>query len=139
MGTALGEKVRQVRGGTVLRRFRQFRRTRPFWGGVLVIAAGVEVGMLPLGPTDALVRAGVNTVAGLACAALLVLMGAVILAAPSQRIVAGVIAVGTSLASFLLSNLGGFVVGMLLGILGGSLAVGWVSDLDRFAGRGHAA
>jgi hypothetical protein len=45
------------------------------------------------------------------------------------------IAVGTSLASFLLSNLGGFVIGMLLGILGGSMAVGWVPDIERFRRR----
>ena len=55
-------------------------------------------------------------------------MALLVLFLPSQRIVAGLIAVVVSLCSFPLSNLGGFVIGMLLGILGGSMAVGWVPD-----------
>jgi hypothetical protein len=112
--------------------FRHFRRTRPFWGGLLVLIAGVEIGTLPLGPTDDLIKAGPNTGIGLACAGALLLMGVLILALPSQRVVAGLVAVGVSLASFVLSNLGGFAVGMLLGVVGGSLAVGWVPDLGAF-------
>lgn len=112
--------------------FRRFRHTRPFWAAVLILVAGVELAILPLGPTDALIRAGVSAAAGLACALLMLLMGVVILALPSQRVVAGLIAVAAALASFVLSNLGGFVVGMLLGVLGGSMAVGWVPDLDRY-------
>ncbi|MGQ0467025.1 MAG: DUF6114 domain-containing protein [Sporichthyaceae bacterium] len=118
--------------------FGRFRRTRPFWAGLLVLVAGVELAILPLGPTDTLIRAGASAAAGLACALLLLLMGAVILALPSQRIVAGIVAVAAALASFVLSNLGGFAVGMLLGVLGGSMAVGWVPDLDRFRAKGVA-
>jgi hypothetical protein len=118
--------------GTARAAFRRFRRTRPFWAGVLILVGGIELAILPLGPTDALIRAGVSAAAGLACALLLVLMGVVVLALPSQRIVAGLVAVAAALASFVLSNLGGFVVGMLLGVLGGSMAVGWVPDLDRY-------
>jgi hypothetical protein len=122
----------QLRNSPPVLRFRRFRRSRPFWGGLLVVIAGLELGALPIGPTDALIKAGKSAGAGLACAGLLLLMGVVILIVPSQRIVAGLIAVGASLASFVLSNLGGFVIGMLLGVLGGSLAVGWVPDLTAF-------
>jgi hypothetical protein len=113
--------------------FRRFRHTRPFWGGLLVLIAGVEIGTLPLGPTDDLIKAGPNAGIGLACAGALLLMGVLILVLPSQRILAGLVAVAVSLASFVLSNLGGFAVGMLLGVVGGSLAVGWVPDLAVFA------
>jgi len=122
---------RRWRSSPAVAAFRRFRYTRPFWGGLLVLIAGVEIGLLPLGPTDALIRAGVNATAGLACAALLLVVGVVILAMPSQRLVAGLVAVVASLVSYPLSNLGGFVVGMLLGILGGSMAVGWVPDARR--------
>jgi hypothetical protein len=125
-------RLTQLRNSRAAVRFRHFRRTRPFWGGLLVIVAGLEIGFLPLGPTDELIRAGHDAGIGLACAAALVLMGALILALPSQRVVAGLLAVGVSLASFVLSNLGGFAVGMLLGVVGGSLAVGWVPDLSAF-------
>ena len=122
----------QLRNSPLMLRFRRFRRTRPFWAGLLVLIAGVEIGLLPLGPTDELIKAGKSAAAGLACAAALLLMGVLILLLPSQRVLAGLIAVGAALASFVLSNLGGFAVGMLLGVLGGSMAVGWVPDVTAF-------
>jgi hypothetical protein len=128
-------QLARVRNSPPVVGFRRFRRSRPFWAGVLVVIAGLELGALPIGPTDALIRAGRSAGAGLACAALLLVMGLVILGLPSQRVVAGLVAVGASLGSFVLSNLGGFVVGMLLGVLGGSMAVGWVPDVTAFPKR----
>jgi len=116
------------RASTPVRKFREFRWTRPFWAAVLVLIAAAEQAVLPVGPTDALIKAGSSAFLGLICAAVLAVMALVILFLPSQRIIAGLIAVVVSLCSFPLSNLGGFVVGMLLGILGGSMAVGWVPD-----------
>jgi hypothetical protein len=118
----------QLRATAPVRRFREFRWTRPFWAAVLVLIAAGEQAVLPVGPTDALVKAGSNAFLGLLCAGVLALMALVLLFLPSQRIAAGLITVAVSLCSFPLSNLGGFVVGMLLGILGGSMAVGWVPD-----------
>ena len=125
-----------VRASRPVRRFREFRWTRPFWAAVLIGVAAAEQAVLPVGPTDALIKAGSSAFLGLICAAVLALMALVILFLPSQRIVAGVIAVGVSLGSFPLSNLGGFVLGMLLGILGGSMAVGWVPDKALFRESG---
>lgn len=116
------------RASAPVRRFREFRWTRPFWAALLILVAAAEQAVLPVGPTDALIKAGSSAFLGLICAGALALMALVILFLPSQRIVAGLIAVGVSLCSFPLSNLGGFVIGMLLGILGGSMAVGWVPD-----------
>jgi len=121
-----------LRASTPVRRFREFRWTRPFWAAVLVGVAAGEQAVLPVGPTDALIKAGSSAFLGLICAAALALMALVILFLPSQRVVAGLIAVVVSLCSFPLSNLGGFVIGMLLGILGGSMAVGWVPDKTLF-------
>jgi hypothetical protein len=121
-----------LRASTPVRRFREFRWTRPFWAAVLVGIAAGEQAILPVGPTDALIKAGSSAFLGLICAAALALMALVILFLPSQRVVAGLVAVVVSLCSFPLSNLGGFVIGMLLGILGGSMAVGWVPDRTLF-------
>jgi hypothetical protein len=128
-------QLTRVRTSRPVLGLRRFRRSRPFWAGLLVVIAGLELGALPVGPTDPLIRAGRSAGAGLACAALLLLMGVVILLLPSQRVVAGLIAVAASLGSFVLSNLGGFVIGMLLGVLGGSMAVGWVPDVTAFPKR----
>ncbi|WP_241479674.1 DUF6114 domain-containing protein, partial [Nocardiopsis lucentensis] len=48
-------------------------------------------------------------------------------------------AVGTllALASFTTSNFGGFLLGMLLGVIGGSLVLAWSAD-PRQGGRGGA-
>jgi hypothetical protein len=126
------------RASTPVRRFREFRWTRPFWAALLIGVAAAEQAVLPVGPTDALIKAGSSAFLGMICAGALALMALVILFLPSQRVLAGLIAVGVSLGSFPLSNLGGFVVGMLLGILGGSMAVGWVPDkaaMRKSAGR----
>ena len=37
--------------------------------------------------------------------------------------------------SFIASNLGGFFIGMLLGIIGGSMGFGWTSSADQPARR----
>ena len=120
-----------LRSAGPVRAFRRFRETRPFWGGLLVLAAGLEIGVLPLGPTQELIHAGEGAFAGLACGALLLVTGAVVVLAPSQRLVASLLAAVVSLASFVLTNLGGFVIGMLLGVLGASMAFGWVPDRPR--------
>jgi hypothetical protein len=128
---ALAPAFARFRASAPVRRFREFRWTRPFWAAVLVAVSGVEMAILPVGPTDALIKAGANAFLGLICSVVLLLMALVLLLLPSQRVLAGLVAVGVSLCSFPLTNLGGFVVGMLLGILGGSMAVGWVPDKAR--------
>lgn len=108
--------------------FRRFRWTRPFWGGVLVLFAGLEIGWLPLGPVTDIIKLGIGGLAGFLCAAILIAVGLFIWFVPSQRMVAAVVAVVVSLASFPLSNLGGFIVGMIAGMAGGCMAFGWVPD-----------
>lgn len=117
-------------------RFREFRWTRPFWAAVLILIAAGEQAVLPVGPTDALIKAGSSAFLGLICSVVLAVMALVILFLPSQRVVAGLITVVVALVSFPLSNLGGFVIGMLLGILGGSMAVGWVPNKSLVTKRG---
>lgn len=122
-----------IRDAAPIRGFRTFRWTRPFWGALFVGAGGLIIGALPLGPTDDLIHVGYGLFAGEVCAVLLLAMAAVLLFFPEQRKIAAVVAVLASLASFPLSNLGGFVIGMMAGIIGGSLAFGWVPDKKTFA------
>jgi Family of unknown function (DUF6114) len=44
---------------------------------------------------------------------------------PEQRVFYSILAVVLSLGTWITSNLGGFVVGLVLGIAGASLAFGW--------------
>ena len=117
-----------LRDATPVRRFREFRWSRPFWGALFIGAGALVIGALPLGPTNSLLHIGYGLFAGEVCALVLLAMAGLILFVPSQRILASILAVLAALAAFPLSNLGGFIIGTLLGVLGGSLAFGWVPD-----------
>lgn len=105
--------------------FRRWRRTRPFWGGLLVILGGSEILFTEKAPFKVVLHFGLYGLAGLLLPAILVLCGFLTLANPQQRTFYSVLSVLLALGTWLTSNLGGFLLGMLLGIIGGSLAFGW--------------
>ncbi|MEV7804034.1 DUF6114 domain-containing protein [Microbispora sp. NPDC088329] len=103
-----------------------WRRSRPFWGGLLVLAAGLEMLSIPFA-TQALplvIQSG-TVGATYLIALVLIILGLMVWLQPNQRAFLGVVAVLVSIASFVYANLGGFLVGMLLGLVGGALAVAW--------------
>ena len=113
--------------------FREFRWTRPFWAALFTGAGGVIIGALPLiGPIHDLIHLGLGLFASELCALGLLAMAGAMLFFPATRILAALGAVAISLISFPVSNLGGLIVGMMAGIIGGSLAFGWVPDKKRF-------
>jgi len=115
-------RPRHTRAG----RFRTWRKGRPFWGGLVTMIAGLELLWAPLAPLNVVLVQGIAGIASLVLAALLVAMGALSWFQPQLRAVLGVTIVVLALASFLLSNLGGFLLGMVLGIVGGALMFAWV-------------
>ncbi|WP_340559689.1 DUF6114 domain-containing protein [Streptomyces sp. GSL17-111] len=108
--------------------FRRWRRVRPFWGALWTGLGGFVIFFLPMAPLGKILQVGVGGIAGMAGGVLLMAMALLILLMPGQRHTAGVIAVIAGVASFPLSNLGGFVVGMVLAVLGGSMAFGWLPE-----------
>ncbi|WP_017581936.1 DUF6114 domain-containing protein [Nocardiopsis valliformis] len=116
--------------------FRDWRRTRPFWGGVLLIAAGIELLVAPAAqslilPIDLIIYAGIAGVSGPLIAFLLIVLGVLSWFQPAQHVFFGLVGVMLALVSFVTSNFGGFVIGMLLGIVGGSLVFAWAPDARR--------
>lgn len=108
-----------------LRRLRDWRRTRPFWAGLLLIAAGAELVAAPLAPWRVLLGLGLGGIAaaGIGCA--LTVAGLFLWFLPHSRQYVGIHAVILSVFSFAATNLGGFLVGMLLGIAGGAMGFAW--------------
>lgn len=103
-----------------------WRRSRPFWGGLLVLLAGLELLSIPFA-TQALplvIQSGAVGATYL-ISLVLIILGLMIWLQPGQRAFLGVVAVLVSIASFVYANLGGFLLGMLLGLVGGALAVAW--------------
>ncbi len=109
-------------------KFRRFRWSRPFWGALFLLFGGFVIFILPLGPTQSIIHAGIGGLAGFACGLILMGLGVLVLIAPSQRYFAAIAAVLVSLASFPLTNLGGFIIGMMAGIIGACLVFAWVPD-----------
>lgn len=115
--------IRRVTAGRAW--FRAFRRTRPFWGGLWLVLAGVVVVRFMLFPLGLAVSGGFNTSAGYILGGALVMFGLVAWFAPHYSAFTGILGVMTALAAFVGANLGGFLIGSLLGILGGSMVWGW--------------
>ncbi|MGW4650510.1 DUF6114 domain-containing protein [Kitasatospora sp. NPDC004289] len=107
---------------------RRWRRTRPFWAAVWTALGGFVILYLPLAPIGQILHVGVGGITGMAGGAILMALAGLMLLLPGQRHTAGVVAVIVGVASFPLSNLGGFFVGMFLSVLGGSMAVGWLPE-----------
>ncbi|WP_235489921.1 DUF6114 domain-containing protein [Streptomyces roseoverticillatus] len=106
-------------------RFPAWRRTRPFWAGALLVLAGAEIAAVPLTPLSVLVGLGLGGIAALGIGAALVAAGLFLWFLPHTRHYVGMHAVILSVLSFAVTNLGGFLAGMLLGIAGGAMGFAW--------------
>jgi Family of unknown function (DUF6114) len=106
--------------------FGRWRRSCPFLGGVLTVMAGVEL-VVSVSASSAVLRfSGAGATASWLFGCLLVVAGSTLLFDPSLRYFAGVTALVLGVLSLVHANLGGFLVGFVLAVLGGALAVSWV-------------
>ncbi|MGK5639568.1 DUF6114 domain-containing protein [Streptomyces sp. URMC 126] len=117
--------------GPLRRRFRSWRRTRPFWAGTLLILGGAELLVIPLSPVTVLVSLGLGGLAALGIGLALIAAGLFLWFVPSARHYVSVNALILSVLSFAATNLGGFLVGMALGIAGSAMGFGWTPRGDR--------
>ncbi|WP_030669202.1 DUF6114 domain-containing protein [Streptomyces rimosus] len=109
--------------------FREWRGQRPFWGGLLTLLAGFPIMYIPyanLTIGSLTVRMATTAGAGsLIIGVLLVVLGLTMWFQPASRVFAGVAAILLSLVSLVVSNFGAFMVGFVLGLIGGALGVSW--------------
>jgi len=120
---------------SVLTIFRAYRRTRPFWGGAWLLAAGFWILHYAWGPLGVALSTGFAGAGGLITGGGLMLCGLAAWFAPTQRFLIGLIAMLLALFSLVASNLGGFFVGMLIGLVGASLMLGWCDKPARATSR----
>src|SRR5215475_8288117 len=118
------------------RAFRRWRKHRPFWGGLLLMLAGLELlysGNLNLGNIQ--VHLGLIGFKSYIIPLVVILCGALAWATPSQRLFYGIIGTAAVVYSIVSVNLGGFIIGLLLGVFGGALTIAWVPNKRTFLGR----
>ncbi|MEH1017374.1 DUF6114 domain-containing protein [Micromonospora sp. CPCC 206060] len=116
------------------RGFRRWRRARPFWGGLLTALAGVEIFLttqmslgglsFQMGPTGFL---------SWLIPTMLVSCGMLMWFSPQQRMFYAIVGAMTAVFSLIAVNLGGFFIGMLLGMVGGALGFAWAPTVVRRA------
>ncbi|MFB7464810.1 DUF6114 domain-containing protein [Streptomyces sp. NPDC056224] len=109
----------------LLTRWRRWRRSRPFWGGLFAVLAGAWICVLPLAPLKIMLQQGVAGIPSVLMGIVMIVFGLTAWFAPAQRGLAGVLTTLIATAALVLSNLGGFLIGTLLGILGGGLMFAW--------------
>ena len=103
----------------------RWRRSRPFWGGLFALAGGLTIVWLPANQYTVLALPGVAGLAGFLLGGLCITLGLLLWFHPAQRTFAGVTIVLLALASFIYTNFGGFLIGMILAMIGGALGFAW--------------
>ncbi|MFF2204361.1 DUF6114 domain-containing protein [Streptomyces sp. NPDC058145] len=126
--------------------FRAWRGTRPFWAGLLVLLSGFPIMYFPYAHLQVgHLTLAMSTTAGagsLIIGVLLVVLGVSLWFQKHVRTFAGVAAILLGLVSLPVSNFGGFIVGFLLALVGGAMAVSWAPGAPEGAegtGTGQAA
>ncbi len=122
------------------REFGHWRRGRPFAAGVFLLASGVAIIVPPYATFRvADVVVSITTIGGVSAlliGALLTICGLSLWLRPQFRFAAGVTAMLLSLIALAATNLGGFLVGTLFGVLGAALALAWTDRPRRPRGTG---
>ena len=110
--------------------FRRWRYRRPFWGGLLLALGGGWILLTMKASLKVVLHIGMQGLAGYLLPVLMVLLGLLTLFNPAQRLFYSITGVLVSLGTWITSNLGGFMVGLLLGVTGSCLAFGWLPDQE---------
>jgi uncharacterized protein DUF6114 len=116
-----GDRARDARVA-----FRRWRRTRPFWAGVWSILSGTILAYVPATSFKFLLLPGSLLWVGVLVGTLVAVFGVLLWVQPQFRVILGVLIVLLAMVSFITSDFGGFLVGMLTGIIGGSMGAAWV-------------
>ncbi|MGK2874170.1 MAG: DUF6114 domain-containing protein [Nocardioides sp.] len=105
--------------------FKAFRHTRPFWGGLWTILAGLWIVKVMSFSMALVLNGGWDYSVGYVLGGALVAFGVMAIVAPIYKNLAGIAAFLVAVAAFPAANLGGFLIGSLVGVFGSSLIWSW--------------
>ena len=110
------------------KRFKKWRSKRPFWGGILSIISGLIILWVPAQLYEVAATPGSMIVVGLLLGGITLLMGVLSYIMPKLSTLLGILAILSSTLS-IMGALGGFLIGTILGIIGGSLCIAWNPEI----------
>ncbi|WML38868.1 DUF6114 domain-containing protein [Neobacillus sp. OS1-2] len=105
-------------------KFKNWRARRPFWGATLSILSGIIILMVPAQLYEIAAAPGSMIVVGLLLGGLTLLMGVLAYVMPKLSTLFGIVGIFTSVLS-IMGALGGFLIGTILGIVGGAMMIAW--------------
>ncbi|MER6735611.1 DUF6114 domain-containing protein [Streptomyces puniciscabiei] len=112
------------------RRFRTWRGERPFWAGVFTFQASLPILYLPYAHLDlGGIPLALSTTSGAGSLIIGVLLMALSVSLWYQqrfRVFAGIATLLLALVSFPVANFGGFLLGLISALIGGSMACAWI-------------
>ncbi|MFK9094503.1 DUF6114 domain-containing protein [Bacillus salipaludis] len=106
------------------KRFKNWRARRPFWGATLSILSGIIILIVPAQLYEIAAAPGSMIVVGLLLGGLTLLMGVLAYFMPKLSTLLGIVGIFASVLS-IMGALGGFLIGTILGIVGGSMLIAW--------------
>ena len=104
--------------------FRKWRKSRPFWGAVITIVSGLMILWVPLNLYLSTFLPGSFAIIGLIFGGAITLIGIVSMFFPNASKILGIFTIFLSILS-VIGALGGFLIGTIVGIIGGSLLMAW--------------
>lgn len=105
-------------------RFTKWRHSRPFWGASVIVLASLLILYIPLQLYAIAFIPGRLVFIGFLFGGLLLIIGTLSYFYPQFSMVFGIMTIFLSVLS-IMGALGGFVIGTILGIIGGSLLIAW--------------
>ncbi|MGW0768347.1 DUF6114 domain-containing protein [Streptomyces sp. NPDC002676] len=109
--------------------FRTWRGERPFWAGLFTLTAGLPILYWPYANLDlGGIPLALSTTSGagaLIIGVLLIVLGLTLWYQPHLRVFSGIATLLLTLISFPVANFGGLFLGLITGLIGGSLACSW--------------
>lgn len=114
----------QTRSMTKKQRFRNWKITRPFWGATFALLSGIIILWVPWQLYEVAAAPGSIIFVGFFLGGIVFLSGIMAYIMPKLSTLLGVMMIFAAVLS-IMGALGGFLIGTILGIIGGSLCIAW--------------
>ncbi|AGT33384.1 hypothetical protein M493_15840 [Geobacillus genomosp. 3] len=102
----------------------RWRKRRPFWGATLLLLSGLIILWIPAHLYEISLVPGSTVFVGFFLGGMVLLMAILSYTMPRLSTLFGIIGMFSAILS-IMGALGGFLVGTILGIIGGALCIAW--------------